>query len=103
MGMAQVSSVVFVTPKAEGQKPIKLTPKEKKGLTYQEQVDLVNERIQKALVGKHLEKGEMFSYFQFGGSDIVMVFERKANVNVTAKVGVHYPIRSQFGVSNINK
>ena len=54
-------------------------------------------------LGKHLQKGEMFSYFQFGGSDCVVVFERKANVNVTAKAKTHYPIRSQYAVSNINK
>lgn len=102
MGMAQVSSVIFVTPEAEGHKPIVLTAEEKKGLDYQQQVDLLNEKIQAALVGKRLAKGEMFSYFQFGGSDCVMVFERKANVNLTATVGVHYPVRSQYGVSNIN-
>ncbi len=111
MGMAQVSSVVFVTPKADGQKPIVLTPEEKKGLNYDEQVKLLNKKVKKELVGKHLSKGEMFSYFQFGGSDIVVVFERKANVNITAGVlpggksasGVHYPIRSQYAISNINK
>jgi phosphatidylserine decarboxylase len=103
MGMAQVSSVVFVTPKAEGHRPIALTPEEKKGLDYQQQVDLVNRKIRDALVGKHLAKGEMFSFFQFGGSDCVMVFERRANVDVTAKANVHYPIRSQYAVSNINR
>ncbi len=70
---------------------------------YHEQVELVNKKLHKELVGKHLEKGEMFSYFQFGGSDCVMVFERKANLNVTAKVDVHYPIRSQYAISNINQ
>ena len=103
MGMAQVSSTVFVTPKAEGQKPIVLSDKEKKGLDYDQQVELLNKKISKALVGKHLSKGEMMSFFQFGGSDCVVVFERKANVDVTAKVGVHYPIRSQYAVSNIDK
>ena len=103
MGMAQVSSVVFVTPKAEGQKPILLTPEEKSCRNYHEQVELVNKKLHKELVGKHLEKGEMFSYFQFGGSDCVMVFERKANLDVTAKVDVHYPIRSQYAISNINQ
>lgn len=103
MGMAQVSSVVFVKPESEGHEPIVLTPDEKQGLDYQAQVDLVNDKISSALVGKHLNKGEMFSYFQFGGSDCVMVFERKANVDITAKVGVHYPIRSQYGRSNINR
>jgi len=103
MGMAQVSSVVFVTPKADGQKPIVLSPEEKKGRTYQEQVEFLNKKLHDALVGKHFSKGEMFSFFQFGGSDCVMVFERKANVNVTASVNVHYAIRSQFGVANINR
>jgi phosphatidylserine decarboxylase len=103
MGMAQVSSVVFVTPKADGHQPIVLTPAEKEGRDYQQQVGLVNQKIHNALVGKHLEKGEMFSFFQFGGSDCVVVFERKANVDVTAKVKRHYPIRSQYAISNINK
>ena len=101
MGMAQVSSVVFVTPEAEGQTPIVLTPAEKAGLDYWQQVDLLNQKIRDALVGKSLRKGEMFSLFQFGGSDCVIVFERKANVDVTAQVGVHYPIRSQYAISNI--
>jgi phosphatidylserine decarboxylase len=103
MGMAQVSSVVFVTPKADGHKPIVLTADEKRGLDYQQQVEAINKKVRAALVGKHLDKGEMFSMFQFGGSDCVMVFERKANVAVTATVGVHYPVRSQYAISNINK
>jgi len=103
MGMAQVSSIVFVTPEAEGHKPIVLTPEEKNGRDYQQQVDLVNKKIHNALVGKHLKKGEMFSYFQFGGSDCVMVFERKANVDITADVNTHYLVRSQCAISNINQ
>ncbi|HEX3761291.1 MAG TPA: phosphatidylserine decarboxylase [Kofleriaceae bacterium] len=102
MGMAQVSSVVFVTPKADGQRPIVLTPDEKRGLDYHQQVELVNKKLQSALVGKRLAKGEMFSFFQFGGSDCVMVFERKASVNVTATVNVHYPVRSQYATANVN-
>lgn len=101
MGMAQVSSVVFVTPKAH--EPIVLSDWEKAGRDYQARVDFLNRRIGDQLVGQHLDKGEMFSYFQFGGSDIVMVFERKANVNITASVNTHYPIRSQLAVANINR
>jgi phosphatidylserine decarboxylase len=100
MGMAQVSSVVFTRPRAEGYQPIVLTAKEKQGLDYQQQVDRLNDELREALVGKQLAKGEMFSFFQFGGSDCVVVFERKANVNVTATAGVHYPIRSQYAVAN---
>lgn len=40
--------------------------------------------------GVTLRKGEEISYFQFGGSDIVMVFERASNVSITAQPGVHY-------------
>ena len=40
--------------------------------------------------GTVLRKGEEISYFQFGGSDIVVVFERQSNVNITAQPGVHY-------------
>lgn len=102
MGMAQVSSVCFVTPAAEGpQRLIRLTPEEKKDLSYDEQVTLVNEKVRNALVGKSVRKGDMISSFLFGGSDIVMVFERRANVNITAQVGVHYPVRSQYATSNI--
>ncbi|TVY59354.1 Phosphatidylserine decarboxylase proenzyme [Lachnellula suecica] len=43
-----------------------------------------------AEVGKVLRKGEEISYFQFGGSDVVIVFEAKSNVNITAVVDTHY-------------
>lgn len=43
-----------------------------------------------AEVGQTLRKGEEISYFQFGGSDIVMVFEAASNVSFTAQPGVHY-------------
>ena len=104
MGMAQVSSVVFVTPASEGpQKLIRLTPGERKGKSYDEQVALINAKVKKALVGKKVRKGDMLSTFLFGGSDIVMVFQRESNVNVTAAVGVHYPIRSQYAYANLAK
>ena len=35
-------------------------------------------------------KGEEISYFQFGGSDIVMLFEASSNVSFTAQPDVHY-------------
>ncbi len=40
-------------------------------------------------VGATLSKGEEYGYFAFGGSDIVMLFE-KDKVNITAEVGTHY-------------
>ncbi len=102
MGMAQVSSVVFVTPASEGpQEFIQLTPQEQHGLDYLEQAALLNEKVKAELVGKTVKKGDMISTFLFGGSDIVLVFERQSNVNITATMGVHYPVRSQYAYSNI--
>ena len=46
--------------------------------------------------GTTLRKGEEISYFQFGGSDIVMVFERASNVSVTAQPGVHYRVGTRI-------
>ncbi len=40
--------------------------------------------------GRTLQKGDEISYFQFGGSDIVMVFQNQSNVSFTAQPGVHY-------------
>ena len=104
MGMAQVSSVVFVTPACDGKKePIVLSSDESASLSYREQVDKLNQKIETALVGKWFDKGEMFSFFQFGGSDCVVVFEQKANVTITAQPNVHYPVRSQYAEANINE
>lgn len=101
MGMAQVSSVVFTGPEPD-QTPITLDADERGVLDYDAQVARINEKIAKTLVGKDVKKGDMISYFQFGGSDCVMAFERRANVTITAQKGVHYPIRSQYGVANYN-
>ncbi len=46
--------------------------------------------------GKFLRKGEEISYFQFGGSDIVMVFQRDSNVSITAQPGVHYNVGTRI-------
>ena len=43
-----------------------------------------------AEVGKTLHKGEELGYFQFGGSDFVMVFERSSNVQLISQPNVHY-------------
>ena len=43
-----------------------------------------------AELGVTLRKGEEISYFQFGGSDIVMLFEARSNVSFTAQPNVHY-------------
>lgn len=46
--------------------------------------------------GVTLRKGEEISYFQFGGSDIVMVFQRDSNVSITARPGVHYKVGTRI-------
>lgn len=43
-----------------------------------------------AEVGVTLRKGEEISYFQFGGSDIIVLFEARSNVCFTAQQDVHY-------------
>jgi phosphatidylserine decarboxylase len=57
----------------------------------------VSSIILTAEVGMILRKGEEISYFQFGGSDIVCVFEAMSNVRVTAQVGVHYKMGTRIG------
>lgn len=47
--------------------------------------------------GDTVAKGGELSYFQFGGSDIVLLFEAKANVNLTAQAGTHYKVGTVIG------
>ncbi|MCM1037345.1 MAG: phosphatidylserine decarboxylase [Bacteroides sp.] len=46
--------------------------------------------------GRYLHKGEEISYFQFGGSDYVMVFQERSNVSFTAQPGVHYKVGTKI-------
>lgn len=46
--------------------------------------------------GMTLRKGEELSYFQFGGSDIVMLFEAASNVSITAQLQVHYKMGTRI-------
>ncbi|NIM12501.1 MAG: phosphatidylserine decarboxylase [Candidatus Aminicenantes bacterium] len=43
-----------------------------------------------AQVGDWLHKGEEFGYFLFGGSDIIILFDKDCNVNICMKPNVHY-------------
>ncbi len=43
-----------------------------------------------AEVGVTVRKGEELSYFQFGGSDIILVFEAASNVCFSAQKTIHY-------------
>ncbi len=50
----------------------------------------VSSVILTAEVGVTLRKGEEISYFQCGGSDIIVLFEAGSNVSFTAQPNVHY-------------
>ena len=47
--------------------------------------------------GDWVEKGQEISFFQFGGSDIVMVFQKEAEVRLDQETGVHYNFGNQIG------
>lgn len=44
-----------------------------------------------------VKKGEEISLFQFGGSDVVIVFEEGCRLNLTAQVGQHYNMGREIG------
>jgi phosphatidylserine decarboxylase len=50
---------------------------------------MVSSVVITAEVGKTLHKGEELGYFQFGGSDFVMVFERNSHVELTCQANQH--------------
>jgi len=52
-----------------------------------------------AEVGMTLRKGEELGYFQFGGSDFVMVFERSSNVQLVCRPDVHYQQGAAVGTA----
>ena len=47
--------------------------------------------------GVTLHKGEEIDYFQFGGSDFVMVFERSSNIQLISQPNIHYNQGSWIG------
>lgn len=57
---------------------------------------MVSSVVLTAEAGVTLRKGEEISYFQFGGSDVVMLFEASSNVSITAQLGVHYKVGSRI-------
>ena len=48
-------------------------------------------------MGVTLRKGEELGYFQFGGSDVIVMFEAKPKVRLNAVVGMHYRMGVQIG------
>ena len=62
----------------------------------------VSSVVMTAEVGKILRKGEEFAYFQFGGSDHIMLFEAACNVNITAQPNTHYNQGACIGYAHPN-
>lgn len=60
-------------------------------------LSLVSSVVLTVEVGVTLRKGEELAYFQFGGSDIVLLFQSKANVSLQAQVGTHYKVGKCIG------
>lgn len=58
---------------------------------------VVSSVILTAEKGVTLRKGEELGYFQFGGSDIVVMFESKRKIRLHAEAGVHYKMGVQIG------
>ena len=52
-----------------------------------------------AEVGKELRKGEEISYFQFGGSDVVVVFQPSSNIQLSAELNTYYEMGQQIRVA----
>ncbi|CAB4475712.1 unnamed protein product [Rhizophagus irregularis] len=47
-----------------------------------------------------VKKGDEISHFQFGGSDIVLVFQKDSNVDVLANLGRHYRVGEQIAIAH---
>ena len=56
----------------------------------------VSSVILTAEVGVTVRKGEELSYFQFGGSDIIVLFEAASNISFTAQKGIHYKMGTKI-------
>ena len=59
----------------------------------------VSSVVTAAEVGSTLHKGEGFGYFQFGGSDHIVLFEAAAAVELSAQPDVHYKQGVRIGRS----
>lgn len=80
IGMAQVSSIMIT---AETMR------------TVQVPYDSTKDQKQRQEINT-LQKGEEISYFQFGGSDIIMVFQKGAEVKFNATEGWHYSMGNEL-------
>ena len=59
----------------------------------------VSSVVMTAEVGANLHKGEGFGYFQFGGSDHIVLFEAAAAVELSAQPDLHYKQGVEIGRS----
>lgn len=59
----------------------------------------VSSVITTAEVGITVRKGEELAYFQFGGSDIVLLFESATNLSILAQPNVHYKMGTRIGMA----
>ncbi|PKC54467.1 hypothetical protein RhiirA1_142770, partial [Rhizophagus irregularis] len=48
-----------------------------------------------------VKKGEEISYFQFGGSDIVLLFQAQSKVKILADKHKHYRVGEQIAIAHI--
>jgi phosphatidylserine decarboxylase len=60
-------------------------------------VGMVSSVVITAQVDKSLHKGEELGYFQFGGSDFVMLFEQNSHVDLICRPNMHYQQGSLIG------
>jgi len=51
--------------------------------------------------GDEVKKGDEVSYFQFGGSDYILVFEKGSQVDITAVQGSHYLTGQQIATAKL--
>lgn len=49
--------------------------------------------------GQEVKKGDDLGYFGYGGSDIVMVFQKQSNVTFAADAGQHYRVGEQIALA----
>lgn len=61
-------------------------------------MSLVSSVVITAEVGSYLHKGQEFAYFQFGGSDYIMLFPSFLNIQMTAKIETHYNQGKEIGL-----
>ena len=47
--------------------------------------------------GASVRKGDLLGMFRFGGSDIVMIFQKKAGFRLTAEPGKHLLTGQEYG------